>query len=199
MRDLPEPEAWFKDKDFTADWLSPKLPYWFLILSRFRERKINVLDIGAFEGRSAVAFLEFLSESRVTSVDLFDTAETEDRFDRNVAPYGERIRKIKGDALSAMAMLAGEGRTFRIIYLDAAKGRDECFAHSAAAWRLLKDQGILIWDDLNWRKDLDDAERPHSAIKLFCQALSSCMTVLHNDRQMIVRKDRPWPASPAIG
>jgi predicted O-methyltransferase YrrM len=119
----------------------------------------------------------------------------EQRFDRNLAQFGDRVTKIKGGAAPVLDRMRAGGNTFDIIYLDAGKRRDWVFALSALAWPLLRVGGVLIWDDLRWGRGKPDDERPESAIQLFRSAFSSCLEILHEDRQMIVRKKAEWPAS----
>jgi predicted O-methyltransferase YrrM len=158
-----------------------------------RHRVVSVLEVGAFEGRSAVAFLEYLPHASVTTIDTFPDPPVEARFDANVASYGERLTKVKGRALGALERLKAKNVEFDVVYLDAAKRRSDAFAHSAAAWPLLAIGGILIWDDLAWHPEDPPANRPEPGIRLFCDAFGDCMEIIHEGWQMIVRKRAEWP------
>lgn len=200
---IPNTEEWFNDKEFTTDWLSPKLGPWFSVLEPLRNKPVDVLDVGSYEGRSAIAFLSYLPLSRVTCVDTFDlpgigthiddTNAVESRFDRNVAAYGQRLTKIKDRAANALDRLGVKKAKYDVIYLDAGKGRDWLFTLSALAWPLLRTGGILIWDDLRWGRDKPGHLRPGEGIRLFCATFSDCLDILHEDRQMIARKTADWP------
>lgn len=204
--DGPKPDiaAWFEGKSFTTDWLGSKLEPWFAALAPFRETPVKVLELGAFEGRSAIAFLEYLPQSHVSSVDRFlfvnkhadgkDGLTVEDRFDANVKPYGSRITKIKGSVLTVLDDLTRSHSKFDVIYIDAGKQRDGVFANTAAAWPLLNVDGILIWDDLDWGSKLPSANRPGDAIRLFAQTFAPCLDILHQRSQLIVRKTSDWPS-----
>ena len=189
---------WFENKEFTTDWLTHKLPRWFPALAPFRDQAVQVLDVGSFEGRSSIAFLEYLPASRVTTIDMFVDAEIEGRFDRNLAPYADRTCKVKGRAAQVLDDLHAKGEEFDVIYLDAGKRRDEVFAHSALAWPLLKVGGVLIWDDLLWERERPAAERPEYGIRHFCVAFADSLTILHDGSQMIVTKTRNWPKTAGI-
>jgi hypothetical protein len=195
-------ESWFAGKEFSHDWLSSKVAPWFAILEPWCDAPVKVLEVGSYEGRSAIAFLRYLPKSHITCVDTFaledvtlksDGSVIEQRFDRNLMPFGERVKKIKGTAATALDRMRAGGEIYDIVYLDAGKKRDWVFALSALAWPLLRVGGILMWDDLRWGRDKPDEERPESAIRLFCSAFSSCLEVMHDDRQMIVRKTAAWP------
>ncbi len=195
----PDLAAWYSDKDFTTDWLTRDLDSWLAALDQFKGRPAKVLDIGSYEGRSAVTFLEMLPNAHVVSMDQFAFADkelavaVEARFDKNMEGYGERIRKIKGPAAATLDDLRKQKEAFDVIYADAGKARDWVFALSALAWPLLKVGGVIIWDDLKWGRDKPSAERPGDAILLFAEAFAPSLEVLHNDRQLIARKTSEWP------
>lgn len=205
--DGPRPDiaTWFEGKSFTTDWLGSKLDPWLVALAPFREVPARVLELGAFEGRSAIAFLEYLPQSHVSSVDRFvfvtkhvngsDGLTVEGRFDANLKSYGPRITKIKGSVLSVLDDLTRSRSRFDVIYIDAGKQRDSVFANTAAAWPLLKVDGIMIWDDLDWGSDLPSAERPGDAIRLFARTFAPCLEVLHERSQLIARKTSDWPST----
>lgn len=200
----PDVTAWFEGKSFTTDWLGSKLEPWLAALAPFRDLPVQVLELGAFEGRSAIAFLEYLPLSHVSSVDRFvfgsqhtngsDGLTVEDRFDANLKPYGPRITKIKGSVLSVLDDFARSRSRFDVIYIDAGKQRDSVFANTAAAWPLLKLDGIIIWDDLDWGSKLPSADRPGDAIRLFARSFAPCLDILHQRSQLIARKTSDWPA-----
>lgn len=188
-------EAWFEGKDFTTDWLTNKLDPWLKCLAPLRAKrdKKAILELGPFEGRSTVAMLEMFPDSHVTTVDTFQLGDSEDRFDRNLAPYGERCEKIKGRAVPAMDSLRRKKKTFDLIYLDAGKRRDDAFVQSVSAWTLLNVGGYAIWDDLTWKPDADPEDRPGPAIDTFAELFKPCLVELHRGKQLIVRKVSAWP------
>ena len=195
----PDLSAWYGDKDFTTNWLTRDLDSWLAALAPFKDRPARVLDVGSYEGRSAVTFLELLPKAHVVSVDQFVFAEMdkgaaiEARFHKNTEGYGERIRQIKGPAAATLDDLRKQKQTFDVIYADAGKARDWVFALSALAWPLLKAGGIIIWDDLRWGRDRPSAEKPGDAILLFAEAFAPSLEVLHKDKQLIARKTNEWP------
>lgn len=207
---LPDYSAWFEGKEFSTDWLSSKIVPWFTALEAWRDAPAEVLEVGSYEGRSAIVFLSYLPAARLTCVDTFRledvTAGTdlgqvvEQRFDANLHPFGDRVTKVKGAAAGALDQMRTKGKSYDVIYLDAGKQRDGVFGLSALAWPLLRVGGILIWDDLKWGAGKKaDSDRPESAIRLFCSAFSDAIEILHDDRQMIVRKSTDWPLVPGSG
>ena len=146
--------------DFTVDWASHNFPVWEKILRGVRPAA-NVLEIGSWEGRSATWFLEYLPESRVTCVDTFagsdehasmtgDLQVIEARFDANMAPYVDRLEKIKNTSHAALVRLGLDLRRFDVIYVDGSHRPADVYADGVLAWPLLRPHGVLIFDDYEW-------------------------------------------------
>jgi predicted O-methyltransferase YrrM len=192
--------AWFAGKELTTDWLKSSIDRWFSTLAHLRDKPADILEVGSYEGRSAIAFLSYLPLSRVTCVDTFypndENRVIEGRFDRNMAPFGDRVVKIKDHAANALDLLRIQKASFDVIYLDAGKKRDWVFALSTLAWPLLRTGGIMIWDDLRWgvRDGVPSPDRPGDAIKLFRDCFLPSLEVIHEQKQLIVRKTSDWPA-----
>lgn len=194
-------EAWFDNKKFTTDWSSPHFSDWARHLAKLRDRDVAVLEIGSWEGRSAIFFLEFLPRSRVTCIDTFEggaehaplgndfLASIEGRFDANLGPYGDRVRKIKSPSFAALDRLVQDKASFDLIYIDGSHMRDDVLIDSVLAWRLLAPGGICIWDDYTWGvRELPPAERPQQAIDAFLDLHFHELTILQSDGQMVAEK-----------
>ena len=184
---------WYSNKRLTTDWLSKKLPYWFAPLSVFIDKDCVVLEIGVYEGRSVIAFLEYLPRSTVTAVDIFVDSRIEKNFDFNMDYYPGRFIKIKTRAAIAMDQLLSENKKFDVIYLDTGKNRTASWVNSTLAWPLLSNGGVLIWDDVTWGRDRTEESRPGPGIRMFANQFRDCMDILHDGEQLIVRKTRDWP------
>lgn len=190
----PEPE-------FTEDWTTSKLDLWLPILEPLRDLPLRILEAGTFEGRTARAFLDYMPNSSITCIDIFKSPEVEQRFDRNLAPYGDRVTKMKGAATVMLERKRKQRAAFDLVYLDCAKERTGAFVVSTLGWHLLKVGGIIIWDDLNWGRQRTAAKRAEPGSKLFIRTFWQSMEVLHHpDRtkkwsgQFIARKTNDdWP------
>lgn len=70
---------------------------------------VEILEVGSYEGRSAVAFLEMMLQCRITAIDTFPNPEIGARFDRDLSSYGDRCRKIRERAIGVLDSLRQEG------------------------------------------------------------------------------------------
>ena len=152
-------DSWFRNKSFTTDWSSSNYIHWARNLEGLRDRQVKVLEIGSWEGRSAIFFLEFLPKCRISCIDTFAggpdyaqfdqavVASIEARFDSNLAAYGDRVRKLKSRSVPALDQLAQENEAFDLVYIDGSHARDDVLVDSVLAWRLLAPDGTCIWDD----------------------------------------------------
>ena len=194
--------SWFEGKEFTTDWIGRKAQAWFDVFAPLRYRSIDILEVGAFEGRSAVLFLNYFPSSTLTTIDSFQSSsagqseywqQIEQRCDSNLAGFGDRATKVRDHASNALVELAQAGRQFEIVYLDAGKQREWVFALSSLAWPLIQVGGFVIWDDFTWGPDRPSEEKPRDAIRLFTGAFAKCLSIEHSGSQLIARKTADWP------
>ena len=197
-----EIRRWFDGKEFSVDWTSHHLAVWLPIFLPLRDRVRDVLEIGSWEGRSSVFFLEFFPDCNLTCIDTFAGGPTclplpegrvqvehcEHRFDANLAPYAERVRKIKGRSARELDRLGERGEKFDLIYIDGEHLRDDVLIDSVMAWHLLRPDGILVWDDYAWGLDLPADRRPQQAIDAALSLYAGEYVELHRDYQVIIRR-----------
>lgn len=195
--------AWFREKEFTSDWASGNFSLWRRVLSPLRDRPLRILEIGSWEGRSALFFLNFFERSTIVCIDTFggNTGEkqvydslatimpgVEGRFDRNLASFGGRAEKIKSLSGPALASLQSQRRRFDLAYIDGSHRRDDVMADSQAVWQLLDLGGIVIWDDYKWGPRLSPEERPQPAIDAFLQAHEGSYRLLASGYQVMIER-----------
>lgn len=197
---LAEVGQWNEGKEFTTDWMTKKVPRWHRFLNSMRDKPVDVLEVGSFEGRSAVFLMNYLPLSQLTCIDFFK-GPLNARFDANLAQFGSRLTKLKGSAISHIDALAQNEARFDLIYLDAGKQRDHVLALSLLAWPLLKKRGILIWDDYDWGLDKPVDQRPHDGIDVFLGMHEGEYKPLWKQGQVFIQKigsSTPHPGSSPI-
>jgi hypothetical protein len=196
---------WFRGKDFTIDWTSEHFASWHRVLSPWRHLPLRIVEIGSWEGRSAVFFLNFFPGATIACIDTFvGNAEEEtyrrdftavlpqigQRFDRNLAPFAGRFEKIVSPSVPALERLDAQGRHFDLAYIDGNHRRDEVMADSLGVWRILAPGGVVIWDDYTFGLDLPPEERPQPAVDEFLTQHEGEYRLLARGKQVIIERVR---------
>jgi Methyltransferase domain len=156
--------------DFTEDWMSYHVPNWERILAPFKGKpSVRALEIGSFEGRSAIWFLEnILTDARasITCIDIFDDATIESRYDKNIAASGvaNKVKKIK--ASSQIALREMQLGAYDFIYIDGSHIAKDVLIDAVLSWELLKPDGVVIFDDYGWAPR-SRHRRPDTAVNSF--------------------------------
>jgi hypothetical protein len=180
---------------FTKDWFSDNIPQWDRFLEPFRGRSnLNYLEVGVFEGRATVWMVEnILSDpsSRITALDVFPQ-DLQDRFEANVAAAGFRgeLTTIVGPSQETLRQLQPD--SYDIIYIDGSHQADDVLVDVVLSWPLLRQRGILIFDDYQWKPELPPELRPRPAIDAFVTVFRREIEVVDRGYQLMIRKlDNP--------
>ncbi|ORA17740.1 O-methyltransferase [Mycobacterium arosiense] len=164
---------------FSGLWFDVHLVPWCLTFQRAFSRKdpLRILEIGSFEGRSTLFLLTYFPKAQVTTVDTWagaadeagraDFGGIEARFDANLAPFANRLTKRNGSATHILPRLLDEHQEFDLVYVDASHYADDVLTDSITAWRMLRTDGVLIFDDLNWFDYPTLRDNPAWAINTF--------------------------------
>lgn len=193
---------WEADKTFSTDWAGNHFFYWAELLERLRDKPVRILEIGSWEGRSALFFLNYLPRSRIACIDPFEgnaehhadpyfrelALRTEAQFDRNLAGFEDRVEKIKGSSTAALPALGVAGRRFDLAYIDGSHMAADVYSDAALTWPLIEPGGIVIFDDYEWPLMDDDRERPKLGIDAFLAAVAGQYRELHRDYQVVIEK-----------
>lgn len=146
--------------EFTVNWTSHGDPVWRTVLAPFVGKPIWMLEVGSFEGRSAVWFLDNVLTHPDARLACFDTWEGSDehvavdmvaveaRFDRNVASYQTKMTKVNGP--SVLGLATWEGPPASAIYIDGSHQTMDVLADASVAWHRLAPGGVMIFDDYTW-------------------------------------------------
>lgn len=189
---------------FNSDWVSRNIDEWFKVLEPYRgQPNVRAIEIGAFEGRASIWFLENIltdPSASLTVIDLFSEDYTgygnfrsyEKIFDRNIALAGaaSKVIKMKGDSRVVLRSLpTGE---YDFVYIDGSHIAKDVMVDAVLSWELLKPAGILIFDDYRTRGAPDHPQGPayfpQLAIDAFLKVYQPYIDVLHKDYQVIIKR-----------
>ncbi|MCG8602880.1 MAG: class I SAM-dependent methyltransferase [Verrucomicrobiales bacterium] len=177
--------------EFTTDWFSAREPIWAELFDELRHRPACGLEIGSYEGRSAVWILEHLlvhRQSTLTCIDFFQNSEVNDRFDSNINASGAREKVTKLTGFSWQHLRSLQPDSFDLIYVDGSHLGRDVLEDAVLAFRLLRKGGFLAFDDYLWKDDPSHSVYPKEAIDAFLHLYGESVDVLHKNWQVIVRK-----------
>lgn len=201
---------------FRTDWLSNKTPEWAYYLQCFVGRPhLHFLEIGSWEGRSACWFLTHVlthPSSRITCIDPFPSFgeeeirrygalwglapplpkifSTEEKFDANIRALGAQGKTEKLKASSHVALRSLPLASFDCIYIDGSHKSTDVLEDAVLSWRLLREGGLLLFDDYHLAQNADPLWNPGRGIDAFLSVFGEECDVLHKDAHVILRKGK---------
>jgi predicted O-methyltransferase YrrM len=211
-----EIETWYRGKNLVFDWTSGNFPHWQQILAPLRDRHVRTLEVGSFEGRSALFFLNYLPHSSIVCVDAWDNTPIEpdivekmpeaagaadklawaieqfsrvqERFDFNVAPFGDRVTKCVGWSHEVLPQLGLRSERFDVIYVDGDHSAAGTYRDCIMSWAMLNAGGIMIIDDYSFMPDLPAEKRPRAGVDAFLATIPGRFDELHRAYQLVIRE-----------
>jgi predicted O-methyltransferase YrrM len=167
----------------------------------------NFLEIGSFEGRSAVWLMENAMQDgdALTCVDTWKGSEehsqlnmlsVEEIFTNNIemAEAKCRGRIVCAEKETSVEFLARRLYTvapegeFHFIYIDGSHIARHVLTDACMAWPLLKQGGLMVFDDYLWGENRDILHRPRLAVDMFVNLFAEELDIVHMGYQFVVRK-----------
>lgn len=176
--------------EYTTDWSTQHFAKWAEVLAPFKDSPVQALELGSFEGRSAIWFLQNIlthDGSRLVCIDGWWNKDVHRRFLTNIiaADVFTRCEARRGDT---HALLRGLRQRFDFIYIDADHKAHAVIQDAVMAWRNLNHGGILIFDDYLWIDERSKSPPPKVGVDAFLATHEGQYEVLHKDWQVILRK-----------
>ena len=162
-----------------------------------QENTKNILEIGSYEGRSAIFFLNHFPNSNITCVDTWagsdeqtkiDSKIIENNFDINLNKYLKinRLKKIKNTSNN---FFKDNIDTFDLIYIDGDHSYEQVYNDIINSWEILNKNGLLILDDYLWWFYTDLSKNPSSAINKFIINNRNDLSNMIIWKQVILKKN----------
>lgn len=190
---------------YQSDWFTAQIPLWEKYLNEYKGKEhISFLEIGSFEGRSAVWLLTNIltsSSAHLTCIDTFsgsienqtkhgiDLSQIEKNFDSNIKETGaaDKVTKIKDYSSRAFQTLPILSQD--VIYIDGSHTAPDVLSDGVMYFHLLKVGGIMIFDDYEWNEEgMTGLDTPQPAIDAFLSIYEEKVEVLFKGIQVIIRK-----------
>jgi predicted O-methyltransferase YrrM len=203
MKNYKFTENWFESDDLNK--FTPK----------GTQKELHILEIGSFEGKSAVWFLENLLQNQNSSITCIDPwtsySQTNDSFEsynsentewdfknhkntflHNIKESGfeNKVNIIQGFSHEILPELIHK-KKFDIIFIDGNHTAPFVITDAVFSWYMLKPDGLLIFDDYQWGKTknlVGTTLAPKLAIDSFVDCFSDYLEVIHKEWRLAVRK-----------
>lgn len=174
---------------FTKDWFTNNIPIWKKELTRFNTKPTKFLEIGTYEGRSAIWALEnILSHPRsmIYCVDTFEHG-TFPTFKKNIERFKDKVIVLKGKSQNMLKDPRVLKESFDIVYIDASRHSQNVLEDAVLCFPLIKPGGLIIFDDYTYSREHDN-RCPKQGIDAFLNAYANDVRVLLTRWQVIAQK-----------
>lgn len=185
---------------FSKDWFSNNIPRWEKHLKKLikagKDRPLMALEIGSFEGRSAVWTLENILTHPNSSLICIDNYvntptrkrnTTKQRFAQNTAKFGKKVKLLENDSRDALKSPELLDKLFDFIYIDASRHSKNVLEDAILSLPLLKVGGYIVFDDYTSSKE-HDYSCPKKGIDTFLDIFHDELKVENTSWQVIARK-----------
>jgi SAM-dependent methyltransferase len=184
---------------FTTHYFDDQAAHWMEVFAQegLPGKALDVLEIGAWEGRATVFLLQYLPKACVTSVDTWQGSDEhvgdkrvggiEALFDANVSEFGHRLRKFKGTSIQFFTSVPS-GEQFDLIYVDGSHFVDDVACDAIHSYRRLKPGGLIIFDDYLWNWYPNVRHNPAFAINWFLRLRQGEYQILSVSRAQLILK-----------
>ena len=183
----------FKSLDESKKWFINNL---YFLKKNLSNIKINaLLEIGSYEGRSALFFANLFKDSQITCVDTWsgsdehndDFTKIENNFDLNVNELSKKnkINKIKS---TSNIFFDNNNNYYDFIYVDGDHSNEQVFKDLENSWACQNSNGYLLIDDYMWWYYKDLKKNPASAINIFINKNQKNIKKLLIWHQVLIQK-----------
>ncbi len=140
---------------------------------------LDVLEIGSYEGRSALLWLAICPDALVFCVDPFTGTAHGEKYE---AIFDENTKRERAEGrickVRARYQDVGGEREFNVVYIDGDHTSAAVTHDAEKAWPQLVSGGVLIFDDYEWQPDAGPDQTPRAAVDAFIQAHARELVVL---------------------
>lgn len=148
------------------------------------------VEIGVLHGDCTVFCAERIANGP-NSVHYAIDINKNEHLENNIAPYSN-VKFIQGVSYEVLRNLKHNGKSKEFadyVYVDGSHLAIDVMQDAVLGWYILKDGGILIFDDYGWGvHTTDEKQKPKLAIDSFLSAYDGHTQVLHGGWQVFIKK-----------
>ena len=185
----------FQSINYNEKWFCNNLNFLSTNFKNIKNVK-NMLEIGSYEGRSAIFFLKNFSNSNLTCVDTWSGSDEhrsanfetiEKNFNLNTSFYQSNnlLRKYK---MTSNDFFRKNDKYFDLIYVDGDHSSDQVKIDLINSWNALQNGGFLVLDDYMWWFYKDLKKNPSTPINNFIKEIKPNISKLIVWHQVIIQK-----------
>ena len=185
-----------KNTNFSNKWFYQNISYINFFFKDKKENINKILEIGSFEGQSALFFLKYFINARITCVDIWqnqnqnykniDFNDVEKSFDKNLEKYQERITKFRGSSNDFFEK--NTVKDFDLIFVDGSHYMYDVYQDAINSFKNLKINGYILFDDYLFKYKSKINSHPLFAINKFLIEYKNKIKILAIYRQVLVKK-----------
>ena len=186
------------------DWFSNKIPIFIYSLDKYKfDNKVDILEIGSFEGRSSIFFLNYfkrkipITNINLTCVDTWmgsnetfhekiDFNRVEKNFDTNIEYFSKNIKKNK--CTSANFFKLNYDHLYDLIFIDGSHEFEDVLLDAKSSFKVLKKGGLIIFDDFIWFHYKNEKLNPAHAINTFLKDSMIIYEVIYAGSILVIKK-----------
>jgi predicted O-methyltransferase YrrM len=183
-----------KNFQISMDWFSSQ-SYFFKYFMMKLDKNFKYLEIGSFEGNSAIFVSSNFPASKITCVDPWvnyeenkhiDLPNIEKIFDKNTKNF-RNIKKIKKTSEN---FYITNKEKYNFIYIDGYHKYEYVLKDCLSSWKILIPGGFLVCDDYIWEYYKKDVKlNPCFAINEFLQIINKeAKVLLVSNSQIFIKK-----------
>lgn len=162
---------------------------WTTLLKNYIGKdNVNILEIGTFHGSCAVWLLDVVLTGKNSQLYTINPTSNE-YIENNLKPY-ENAHFIEKASYDALINLSNDKQNyFDVIYIDGCHFSKYVLEDAVLSFKLLKEGGILIFDDYGWGIHTSDIKlKPKTAIDSFLNAYDGHYKILNFEWQVYIQK-----------
>jgi len=188
-------EHYLNDYIFSADWFSTKIKEWEIQLAHLKDKPARCLEIGSFEGRSAIWLHDNICTHDDASMLLVEPGYSgvSDILKQNIMMTGTdkiSIHPIDSTDLAhdILRITNNMEELFDYIYIDGRHTSHGTLEDAVVCFKMLAPGGRMCFDDYEWPYLSSDGTKPKLAIDAFLECYATKIKVLHIGDQVWIQK-----------